>query len=178
DAGGPHDGVEPVDVLAGVLVAVAGRDAGGERKVGGDLPEGYEGNPEDALEHVLAGRLADPVGVAEDQVRAPPDDRVGRVHHVQDPAGRPGLAIRWYVRGRIVREPHDPPVVIDGLNLGAAGVAVVAELPEQRVEVGRPGEQRAVGQVGYALLAAEGRLATERPEALAGDVQPGALALR
>src|SRR5436309_75350 len=83
-------------------------------QIGGDLPEGHEGNPEHALEHVLAGGLADPVGLAEDQVRAPPDDRVGRVHHVQDPAGRPGLAIRRYVRTRIVREPHDPPVMIDG----------------------------------------------------------------
>src|SRR2546430_10643135 len=33
---------------------------------------------------------------------------------------RPGLAIRRYVRTRIVREPHDPPVVIGGLDLGAA----------------------------------------------------------
>src|SRR5205823_9829809 len=120
----------------------------------------------------------DPVGFAEDQMRAPPDDRVGRVHQVEDPAAFPGLALRRDSGSRIIREPHDPPVLVDGLDLGAAGVAVVAELPEQRVEVGRPGEQRAVGQVGYALLAAEGRLATERPEALAGDVQPGALALR
>src|SRR6185312_16116578 len=130
-----------------------------------------------ALEHVLAGGLADPVGLAEYQVRAPPDDRVGRVHHVQDPAGWPRLAIRRYVRGRVLREPHDPPVVVNGLDLGAAGVAVVAELPEERVEVGRPGPQRTVGQIGHALLAAEGGLAAERPEALAGHEQPGALVL-
>src|SRR4029077_16034011 len=67
DAGRLHDGVEAVDVLAGVLVAVPGRDAGGERQVGGDLPEGHEGQPEHAPEHVLARGLTDPVGLAEDK---------------------------------------------------------------------------------------------------------------
>ena len=43
--------------------------------------------------------------------------------------------------GGVVREPHGPAVLVDRLDLGAAGVAVVAELAEQRVEVGRPGEQ-------------------------------------
>src|SRR5690242_2513168 len=37
-AGGPHDGVPPVDILGRVPVAMAVRNAGGERKVGGDLP--------------------------------------------------------------------------------------------------------------------------------------------
>ena len=68
--------------------------------------------------------------------------------------------------------------MIDGLDLGAAGVTVVAELPEQRVEVGRPGEQHAGGEVGHAVFTAEGGLATERPQAFPGHVQPGAMALR
>ena len=142
-------------------MAVTGRDAGGERKVGGDLPEGHEGHPEHALEHVLAGRLADPVRLAEDQMRAPPDDRIGRMHQVQDPGAVPGLA-GWRYSGRgIIREPDNPPVLVDRLDLRGAGVAVVAELPEQRVEIGRPGEQYAGGQVGHAVFAAEGGLATE-----------------
>ena len=37
------------------LWPVAGRDAGGEREVGGDLPEGHERQPEHGLEHVPAG---------------------------------------------------------------------------------------------------------------------------
>src|SRR5277367_1795420 len=60
-AGGAHDGVPAGYILGRVCVAVAARDAGGEREVGGDLPEGNEGQPEHALEHVLAWRLADPV---------------------------------------------------------------------------------------------------------------------
>src|SRR5207244_1920522 len=74
---------------------------------------------------------------------------------------------------RVVREPHDPSVLVDGLDLRAAGIAVVAELAEQRVEIGRAREQRAGGEVPQALLAAEGGLAAERPQALTGDEQPG-----
>src|ERR1700722_1343204 len=177
-AGGAHDGVPAVYVLGRIGVAVAGRGAGGEREVGGDLPEGDEGQPEHALEHVLAGRLADPVGLAEDQVRAPPDDRVGRVHHVQHPGAVPGLARRRYGRTRVIREPYDLSVLVDGLDLRAARVAVIAELPEQRVEVGRPGEQDAGGEVGHAVFAAEGGLAAERSQALPGNEQPRALTLR
>jgi hypothetical protein len=109
-------------------MAVAARDAGGEREVGGDLPKGKERQPDDAAEHVLACRLADPVGLAPDQMRASPHDRVGGVQHVQDPAAVPGLALRRDGRGRIVREPHCASVLVDGLYLGAAGIAVVAEL--------------------------------------------------
>src|SRR4051794_14861932 len=153
-AGGAHDGVPAVYVLGLICVPVAARDAGGEREVGGNLPEGDEGHPEHALEHVLAGRLADPVGLAEDQVRAPPDDRVRRVHHVQHPGTVPGPAWRRYGRTRVTREPHDPSVLVDRLDLRAARIAVIAELPEQRVEVGRPGEQHAGGEVGHAVFTA------------------------
>ncbi len=41
DAGGLQDSVPPIDILGCVRVAMAARDAGGERKVGGDLPEGH-----------------------------------------------------------------------------------------------------------------------------------------
>ena len=78
-------------------------------------------------------------------------------------------------RARVVGEPHDPSVLVDRLDLRAAGVAVVAELPEQRVEVGRPGEQRAGGEVGHAVFAAEGGLAAERPQAFPGHEQLGTL---
>src|SRR5207244_6776539 len=88
----------------------------------------------------------------------------------------PGLAVRWYRRRRVVGEPDDLPVLVDGLDFGAAGIAVVAEFPEQRVEIGRPGEQHAVSEVGHAVLAAEGGLAAERPQAFPGHKQPGPLA--
>jgi hypothetical protein len=64
------------------------------------------------------------------------------------------------------------------LHLRAAGVAVGGELPEQRVEIGRPGEQYAAGEVGHAVFAGKGGLAAERSQAFPGDEQPGALALR
>src|SRR6185312_8932206 len=109
-ASGPHDGVESVDVLAGVFVAVAVRDAGGERKVGGDLPEGHEGEPEHALEHVLSVLLGEPVRCVEDETGAPPDDRVGGVHQVEDPGAVP-RPVRWGdARGRVACEAYGPAV--------------------------------------------------------------------
>src|SRR5262245_25074260 len=86
DAGRLHDGVPRVDVLGRVLVTMAARNSSGERQVGGHLPEGYERYPDHALEDILTGRLVDPVRLAEDQPRTPPDDWVGRVHQVHDPA--------------------------------------------------------------------------------------------
>jgi hypothetical protein len=44
-AGGLEDVRPCVDVLAGAYVAVPGRDFGGERKVGADLPERDQRNP-------------------------------------------------------------------------------------------------------------------------------------
>src|SRR5215469_581017 len=103
-------------------MAVAGRDAGRERQVGGDLPERDEWHPEHAPEHVLARSLADPVGLAEYEPRAPPDDRVRWVHHVEYPAVLPRSARGRDGRRGVIGEPHDPPVLIDGLHFGAARI--------------------------------------------------------
>src|SRR5262249_58425130 len=90
----------------------------------------------------------------------------------------PGLAFRRDCLGGVVREPDDLPALVDGLDLRAARVAVVAEYAEQRVEVGRPGEQYAVGSVGHVVCAGEGGLATERAQALPGDDQLGPVICR
>ena len=54
---------------------------------------------------------------------------------------------------------------------------MVAEVAEQRVEVGRPREHGARGPVAQVELAAEGGLAPEGPQALPRHEEPGALVL-
>ena len=78
-AGGLEDVRPCVDVLAGVYVAVPGRDFGGEREVRGDLPERDEGNPVHGGDDVVAPRLVEPVRPVRMSSGAPPDDRVGGV---------------------------------------------------------------------------------------------------
>src|SRR5215470_7503078 len=117
DAGRPQDGIPSVHELGGVYVAVAGWSAGGEWKVRGDQPEGNERHPEHRAEHVPAGGLADPVRLPEDQVRAPPHHRIGWVHQVQNPGAVPGRALRGNACRRIVGEPDDLPVLVNGLDL-------------------------------------------------------------
>ena len=100
------------------------------------------------------------------------------MHQVEDPAALPRAALRRDRGPGVVGEPDGSSVLVDGLDLRAAGVAVVAELAEQGVEVGWAGEQRAAGAVAQVVLPAEGRLTPEGAQALAGDEEPGALAGR
>ena len=104
-------------------------------------------------------------------MRAPPDDRVGRVHQVEHPGAVPRLAGRWDAGAGVVREPHGPAALVDGLRLWTAGVAVVAELTEEGVEVGRPCKQGAGGAVAQVVLATERGLAAKGSQALACHVQ-------
>ena len=126
----------------------------------------------------LPGGFTDPVRHAQDQARAPPDDRVGRVHHVEHPRAvprpdRPGECRR----SASVGEPHRTAVLVDGLDLRAPRVAVVAELAEQRVEVGRTREQGAAVRLRRSYSPLKAVSAAEGPKALPGDVQLGALVL-
>src|SRR5215472_6296691 len=93
------------------------------------------------------------------------------MHHVEHPRAVPGLAGRRNVNAWIVGESDDASLLVDRQRLKAAGVTVVAELPEQGVEVRRTDEQRAGRPVAQVVRAAECRLGTERPKALTADVQ-------
>src|SRR5262249_24596799 len=53
DFGGPQHGVSFVDVRAKIPMTVPNRNAGGERKINGDLPERYEGHPKHGPQYVL-----------------------------------------------------------------------------------------------------------------------------
>ena len=50
----------------------------------------------------------------------------------------PRLAGRRDALARVVGEPDDPAVLVHGLDLRTARITLVAELTEQRVEIGRP----------------------------------------
>ena len=150
---------------------VSPRRIDGERQIGGHLPERHERYPDHAREHVVTGRLTDPVGPVQREPRTPPDDRVRRIHHVEHPAPGPG-ARRWNVRLRVVREPHDPALPVHRRHLRAARLAVIGELAEQAVEIGRPREHDPGRAVGHVVLTAERRLGPERSETLPGDEEP------
>ena len=78
-AGGLEDMRPCVDVLAGVHVAVPGRNFGGEREVRADLPERDQRNPVHGGDDVVAPWLVEPVRPVSDESGAPPNDRVGGV---------------------------------------------------------------------------------------------------
>jgi len=78
-AGGLEDVLPCVDVLAGVYVAVPGRNFGGEREVRADLPERDQRNPAHCRDDVVAPWLVEPVRPVSDESGAPPNDRVGGV---------------------------------------------------------------------------------------------------
>ena len=123
----------------------------------------------------VAGRLGEPVRSVQDQVRAQPDDRVGRVLQVQHPGPVPGLTVGRNPGRRVVREPDRSTVPEDRLHLRGARVPAVGELPVQRVERRRPGQQDAVGAVGHVGLSAERCLRRVRAQAQPERVQLGSL---
>lgn len=133
-------------------------------------PEGDEGDPAGLGEDIGAAGLIEPVRSIEDEVWAPPRDRVGGVNHVEHPAALPELVHGLSWRARVKGEADRPPFPEARVDLGAPRVTVLQEGVEVLVEVRGAGEDRAAEPVRHVELATEGSLTTVGPEALSEGV--------